>query len=69
MHYSIVRYILGMMVKVEAVLMLLPVLVGLIYRVVKIFFGAANLIAKLPIISWINKALEKLVNTVAELEY
>ena len=32
MHYSIVRYILGMMVKVEAVLMLLPVLVGLIYR-------------------------------------
>ncbi len=33
------------------------IVVGLIYRVVRLFFGAANLIAKLPIISWINKAL------------
>lgn len=32
MHYQIVRYILGMVMKVEAVLLLLPFLAGLVYR-------------------------------------
>lgn len=32
-------------------------IVGILYRVFRILFGAVNIIAKLPILSWINKAL------------
>ena len=32
MHYGIVRYVLGLILKIEAALLVLPVLIGLIYR-------------------------------------